>query len=73
MFATVKRLYVHEGDRVATNQTIAEIETDKICVGVPSPMPGVVTEVLFRPGDRVGPSDQILRIKPDQPGPQPRG
>jgi pyruvate/2-oxoglutarate dehydrogenase complex dihydrolipoamide acyltransferase (E2) component len=72
MFAIVKRLFVREGDRVATNQLVAEIETDKACVEVPSPTAGVVIEVLCRPGDRVGPYDQIVRIEPDQPGPRPR-
>ncbi len=42
---------VQTGDTVALNQTIAEVETAKAVVELPSPHAGVVTALHARPGD----------------------
>lgn len=42
---------VAPGQRVAEHQTIAEMETDKARVEVPSPWAGVIRELLGKPGD----------------------
>lgn len=44
---------VAEGDAVALNQTIAEVETAKAVVELPSPYTGVVTALHAAPGDVV--------------------
>ncbi len=42
---------VAPGQKVAEHQTIAEMETDKARVEVPSPWAGVIRELLGKPGD----------------------
>lgn len=44
---------VAEGDTVALNQTIAEVETAKAVVELPSPYAGVVSKLHAEPGDIV--------------------
>ncbi len=42
---------VKPGDRVEEHQTVAEMETDKALVEVPSPRAGVIKELMGNPGD----------------------
>ncbi|KHK95288.1 hypothetical protein LK09_19545 [Microbacterium mangrovi] len=44
---------VKEGDTVALNQSIAEVETAKASIELPSPFAGVVRKLHARPGDVV--------------------
>jgi len=44
---------VAEGDTVALNQTIAEVETAKAVVELPSPYAGVISKLHAEPGDIV--------------------
>lgn len=44
---------VAEGDQVALNQTIAEVETAKAVVELPSPYAGVISQLHAEPGDVV--------------------
>ncbi|MEF8773910.1 MAG: 2-oxo acid dehydrogenase subunit E2 [Halobacteriales archaeon] len=44
---------VDVGDAVAEDQPLAEVETDKAMVDVPSPVDGTVTEKLYEEGDIV--------------------
>jgi pyruvate dehydrogenase E2 component (dihydrolipoamide acetyltransferase) len=44
---------VKEGDTVALNQTIAEVETAKASIELPSPFAGVVRKLHAQPGDVV--------------------
>ena len=44
---------VAEGDSVALNQTIAEVETAKAIVELPSPYAGVISKLQAEPGDIV--------------------
>ena len=50
------------GDAVKKDETIAEIETDKVALEVPSPADGVVAELLVGEGDSVTPGSVIARI-----------
>jgi 2-oxoglutarate dehydrogenase E2 component (dihydrolipoamide succinyltransferase) len=50
------------GDKVAKDETIAEIETDKVALEVPSPADGVILELLVLPGASVAPGSVIARI-----------
>jgi len=50
------------GDTVKPDQTVAEIMTDKATVEVPSPYAGVVTELLFKPGQIIKVENVILKL-----------
>jgi 2-oxoisovalerate dehydrogenase E2 component (dihydrolipoyl transacylase) len=53
------------GDRVQINQILAEIETAKAVVELPSPFAGVVTELLCGSGDVVPVGAPIIAISDD--------
>lgn len=44
---------VHEGDTVKEDQDVAEVETDKALVPIPSPFAGKVEKLHFKEGDKV--------------------
>ncbi|MEX1252664.1 MAG: 2-oxoglutarate dehydrogenase complex dihydrolipoyllysine-residue succinyltransferase [Hyphomonas sp.] len=50
------------GEKVKKDETIAEIETDKVALEVPSPADGVIIELLVEPGASVAPGAVIARI-----------
>jgi len=49
----VVRILVKVGDVIAADQPIAELETDKATIEVPSPEAGAVSEIRIKPGDKV--------------------
>jgi pyruvate dehydrogenase E2 component (dihydrolipoamide acetyltransferase) len=49
----VVRVLVKVGDVIAADQPIAELETDKATIEVPSPSAGAVAEIRIKPGDKV--------------------
>jgi len=51
------------GDAVAEDEVLAEIETDKTSVPVPSPCSGVIEELLVEDGDTVSPGAKLVKIK----------
>ncbi|GGL36024.1 dihydrolipoamide acetyltransferase family protein [Nocardia jinanensis] len=51
------------GDEVALNQTIAEVETAKAVVALPSPFAGTVVELLAEPGETIEVGAPLLRIR----------
>lgn len=53
MEATILRWVKNVGDRVEADETILEIATDKVDSEVPSPVSGVIKEILFKPDDVV--------------------
>jgi pyruvate dehydrogenase E2 component (dihydrolipoamide acetyltransferase) len=59
---------VAEGDRVAEDDVIAEVETDKALVEVPSPHAGVVTELCAAEGDIVPVGEVLVRFEVDEAG-----
>jgi 2-oxoglutarate dehydrogenase E2 component (dihydrolipoamide succinyltransferase) len=50
------------GEAVAIDEPIAELETDKVSVEVPSPVAGVLSEQLVKEGDTVAVGAAIARI-----------
>ena len=50
------------GESVAADEPIAELETDKVSVEVPSPIAGVLTEQLAQAGDTVAVGAVIARV-----------
>lgn len=53
MEATILKWVKQVGDAVEEDETILEIATDKVDSEVPSPVEGVIAEVLFNEGDTV--------------------
>ncbi|PXX66323.1 pyruvate dehydrogenase E2 component (dihydrolipoamide acetyltransferase) [Nocardia tenerifensis] len=51
------------GDEVALNQTIAEVETAKAVVALPSPFAGRVVELLAEPGETVLVGAPLIRVR----------
>src|SRR5580765_1255176 len=49
----VVRVLVNVGDVIKADQPIAELETDKATIEVPSPIAGAVAEIRVKPGDKV--------------------
>jgi len=50
------------GERVAEGETLMEAHTDKVNAEIPSPLSGVVQELLLEVGDPVKPGQAIARI-----------
>lgn len=59
---TLGTLLKKPGDAVMKDETIVEIETDKVALEVPSPADGVLDTWLFAEGDNVTPGAVIGRV-----------
>ena len=59
---TIANFSKKAGDAVKKDETIAEIETDKVALEVPAPADGVLVEWLVKEGDAVTPGSVIARI-----------
>jgi len=51
--ATVAKWLKKEGDAVAADEAIVELETDKVNLEVPSPIDGVLSEIKYKDGETV--------------------
>ncbi len=58
----IVRWLVKEGDRIKEHDVIAEIETDKAVVEIPSPYSGTVTKIHHRAGDTVKVGETLVTI-----------
>jgi pyruvate/2-oxoglutarate dehydrogenase complex dihydrolipoamide acyltransferase (E2) component len=54
-----------KGDHVAEGETLLEALTDKVNAEIPSPVAGVVEELLLQEGDPVKPGQPIARVAPE--------
>jgi pyruvate/2-oxoglutarate dehydrogenase complex dihydrolipoamide acyltransferase (E2) component len=54
-----------KGEHVAEGETLLEALTDKVNAEIPSPVSGVVEELLLDEGDPVKPGQPIARVNPD--------
>jgi pyruvate/2-oxoglutarate dehydrogenase complex dihydrolipoamide acyltransferase (E2) component len=54
-----------KGERVEEGETLLEALTDKVNAEIPSPVSGVVEEVLLDEGDAVKPGQLIARVRRD--------
>ncbi|RLK49560.1 dihydrolipoamide acetyltransferase family protein [Microbacterium telephonicum] len=61
--AEIVSWHVAEGDTVALNQTIADVETAKAIVEIPSPYAGTVTALRHAEGDVVPVGEVILAVE----------
>jgi pyruvate dehydrogenase E2 component (dihydrolipoamide acetyltransferase) len=65
----VVNLFVKEGDTVAKDQAILELENEKAVASIPSTGAGVVAKIYVKPGDRISIGQRILTLtESGQPG-----
>ena len=57
---TVVNLFVKEGDQVAKDQPILELENEKAVATIPSTAAGTVTKVFVKAGDKLSVGQRIL-------------
>jgi len=67
----IARWLVSEGQEVAEDDPLVEIQTDKTTVEIPSPAAGVVSRILAQEGDVVPVGNVIVVIGGDLDGPVP--
>ena len=58
----VIEVFVNSGDKVAKEQALVTLESDKATMEVPSPMAGTVKEVKIKLGDKVSEGSVILTL-----------
>ena len=61
----VIQVLVAVGDRIAAEQSVVELETDKAVVEVPSPVGGSVTAIHVAPGDKAAVGQLIVTLETD--------
>jgi len=61
--ATVGKWFKQQGDAVAVDEPLVELETDKVTLEVPAPAAGVLSEVAAKNGDTVGVGALLGQIK----------
>src|SRR3954470_13106175 len=57
---TVVNLFVKEGDQVAKDQAILELENEKAVATIPSTGAGTVTKIFVKSGDKISVGQRIL-------------
>src|SRR5215831_7501527 len=65
---TFAKWLVKPGDRVGRDQPLAEIETDKANADLPSPIAGIVRELLVEEGARGGVVADLVVVETDGVG-----
>ena len=58
----VINIMVKVGDTITEEQSLLEVETDKVVVEVPSDASGVITEILVETGDQISQGTPIIRL-----------
>ena len=61
--ATLAAITVSVGDSIDEGDEVAELETDKASMDIPSPKAGVIEEIKFDEGDTVTPGDTLFVLK----------
>lgn len=59
--ATIVTWHKQAGERVARDETLVDLETDKVVLEVPAPADGVLSEVMYSEGDTVE-ANQVLAV-----------
>ena len=68
----IARWLVQEGQEVAEDDPLVEIQTDKTTVEIPSPAAGMVAQILVDEGELVPVGTPLVLIGSDANAPQPR-
>src|SRR6516164_7432280 len=64
---TVVNLFVKEGDQVAKDQPILELENEKAVATIPSTAAGTVSKLFVKTGDKIGVGQRILSLQESVP------
>ena len=72
----VVTVFVKEGDTIARDQAVIELENEKAVASIPSTGAGIVTKVHVKAGDRISAGQRILTlasgtVSPTQANAQP--
>ncbi|RJL05896.1 dihydrolipoyl dehydrogenase [Paracoccus siganidrum] len=59
----IVEISVKPGDRIAAEDTILMLESDKATMDIPAPVAGTVTELLVAEGDRVSAGTPVMRVE----------
>jgi pyruvate dehydrogenase E2 component (dihydrolipoamide acetyltransferase) len=59
----VVNILVKEGDTIAKDQTVLELENEKAVASIPSTAAGVVTKIYIKSGDRITVGQRILSVE----------
>lgn len=59
---TVIAVHVAVGDRIERDQSVLEVETDKVTLEIPSALAGVIREVCVAPEAQIRPGDVFARL-----------
>jgi 2-oxoglutarate dehydrogenase E2 component (dihydrolipoamide succinyltransferase) len=70
--ATVSTWFKKPGDAVAQDEMLCELETDKVSVEVPSPVSGVLAEILAPEGTTVAASARLAIVAEGAAAPAPK-
>ena len=68
---TVTRWFKQVGDEVALDEALFEVSTDKVDTEVPSPIAGVLSEILANEGDVVEVGQVLARVGSEAAAPAP--
>src|SRR5437868_15306418 len=68
----VIEVLVKPGDKVAKEQSLVTLESDKATMEIPSPVAGVGKEVKIKPGDKVSQGSPILLLEAGEQRAEPR-
>jgi pyruvate dehydrogenase E2 component (dihydrolipoamide acetyltransferase) len=64
----VVNVFVKEGDQVARNQAILELENEKAVASIPSTAAGIVTKIYVKAGDKINVGQRLISLSVgDQP------
>ncbi|OGU14113.1 MAG: branched-chain alpha-keto acid dehydrogenase subunit E2 [Geobacteraceae bacterium GWC2_53_11] len=66
----LRKWLVKEGERISEHQVVAEVESDKAVVDIPSPHSGIVHQINRHEGDLVKVGDVILTISDEEAPPE---
>ena len=59
---SVVELLVAVGDAVERDTPLVTLESDKATMDVPSPLPGTISKILIKPGDKVATGTMIMEL-----------
>lgn len=64
---TITKWHKNVGDKIAVDETLLEISTDKVESEIPSPFEGTIVELLYKEGDTVD-VQKLIAVVDDAPG-----
>jgi pyruvate dehydrogenase E2 component (dihydrolipoamide acetyltransferase) len=67
----VVSIFVNEGDTIAKDQTIIELENEKAVAAVPATAGGIVTKIHVKAGDKISVGQSILTVSGGSEAPAP--